>query len=180
MVGRIPTHTEILQYQQWPQAKRRTMLIDKLLKDDGFADRWTVFFADLLRIRSRAEGGNRLLAYVHQSIESGKPWDVMTRELIASSGSAGKAPSVGFLLADDSDPMAMAAATGQIFMGVRIACAQCHNHPLEKWTNNDYSAMAILFARVRRKDAGGGDGLARWRRLSDGARPRVEREPGVG
>ena len=153
MVGRIPTHAEILQYQRWSLAKRRAMLVERLLKDDGFADRWTVFFADLLRIRSRAEGGNRLLAYVHQSIESGKPWDVMTRELIASSGSAGKAPSVGFLLADDSDPMAMAAATGQIFMGVRMACAQCHNHPFDKWRQKQFYELAGFFGKTRQVES---------------------------
>ncbi|MEE2948474.1 MAG: DUF1553 domain-containing protein [Verrucomicrobiota bacterium] len=153
MVGRIPTHKEILQYQQWPQAKRRTMLIDKLLKDNGFADRWTVFFADLLRIRSRAEGGNRLLAYVHQSIDTGKSWDVMTRELIAASGSAGKSPSIGFLLADDSDPMEMAAATGQIFMGVRMACAQCHNHPFDKWRQKQFYELAGFFGKTRQVES---------------------------
>ena len=66
LVGRIPTYAEIREYQEWPLAKRRSRLVDRLLKDEGFADRWTVFFADMLRIRSRAEGGNRLLASVHQ------------------------------------------------------------------------------------------------------------------
>jgi tetratricopeptide (TPR) repeat protein len=57
MVGRIPTYADIQQFQQWPPAKRRSMLVDRLMDDKSYADRWTVFFADMLRIRSRAEGG---------------------------------------------------------------------------------------------------------------------------
>ena len=153
MVGRIPTYVEIQQFQKWPPAKRRSMLVDRLLNDKGYADRWTVFFADMLRIRSRVEGGNRLLAHVHKSIESGRPWDVMARELITASGSAGKTPSVGFLLADDSEPMTMAGATAQIFMGVRLACAQCHNHPFDKWRQKQFYELAGFFGKTRQVES---------------------------
>ena len=153
MVGRIPTYVEIQQFQKWPPAKRRSMLVDRLLNDKGYADRWTVFFADMLRIRSRAEGGNRLLAHVHKSIESGRPWDIMARELITASGSAGKTPSVGFLLADDSEPMTMAGATAQIFMGVRLACAQCHNHPFDKWRQKQFYELAGFFGKTRQVES---------------------------
>ena len=153
LVGRIPTYAEIREYQEWPLAKRRSRLVDRLLKDEGFADRWTVFFADLLRIRSRAEGGNRLLASVHQSIEGGKPWDLMARELIASSGSAGNTPQVGFLLADDSEPMAMAGATAQVFMGVRLACAQCHNHPFDRWRQKQFYELAGFFGKTKQVES---------------------------
>ena len=149
MVGRIPTYADIQQFQQWPPAKRRSMLVDRLMDDKGYADRWTVFFADMLRIRSRAEGGNRLLAHVHKSLETGKPWDTMARELITASGSAGKTPSVGFLLADDSEPMTMAGATAQIFMGVRLACAQCHNHPFDKWRQKQFYELAGFFGKTK-------------------------------
>ena len=119
VVGRVPTVEEIQQYENWPKADRRDLLLDKLFKDDGFADRWTIFFSDILRVRSEAEGGNRLLAYVHQSIDNKKPWDKMARELIAASGSSGDTPSVGFLLSDDSDPMTMAGARLIVGVGFR-------------------------------------------------------------
>ena len=153
IIGRIPTFFEIQQYQKWPKAKRRSLLLDRLLKDKGFADRWTVFYADLLRIRSRAEGGNRLLAYVHKSIEDNRPWDEMARELIAASGSTGNTPSVGFLLADDSDPMTMAGATAQVFLGVRMACAQCHNHPFDKWRQKQFYELASFFGKTKQVES---------------------------
>ena len=79
LVGRIPTYAEIREYQEWPLAKRRSRLVDRLLKDEGFADRWTVFFADMLRIRSRADGFKRLLSSVLQSIEDGTPLALMAQ-----------------------------------------------------------------------------------------------------
>ena len=153
LIGRIPTFSEIEQYQSWPKSKRRGLLLDRLFEDKGVADRWTIFYADLLRIRSRAEGGNRLLAYVHQSIENNRPWDEMARELIAASGSSGNTPSVGFLLADDSDPMTMAGATAQVFLGVRMACAQCHNHPFDKWRQKQFYELASFFGKTKQVES---------------------------
>lgn len=153
VVGRVPTVEEIQQYENWPKADRRDLLLDKLFKDDGFADRWTIFFSDILRVRSEAEGGNRLLAYVHQSIDNKKPWDKMARELIAASGSSGDTPSVGFLLSDDSDPMTMAGATAQVFLGVRMACAQCHNHPFDKWRQKQFYELASFFGKTKQVES---------------------------
>ena len=149
VIGRVPTVEEIQQYENWPKDDRRDMLLDQLFQEVGFADRWTIFFSDILRVRSRAEGGNRLLAYVHQSIDNKKPWDEMARELIAASGSSGNTPSVGFLLSDDSDPMTMAGATAQVFLGVRMACAQCHNHPFDKWRQKQFYELASFFGKTK-------------------------------
>ena len=153
VIGRIPKIDEIQEYQNWPEDRRRDMLLDRLLDGDGYADRWTIFFSDLLRVRSRADGGNRLLAYVHKSIEDKKPWDKMARELIAASGSSGNMPSVGFLLADDSDPMTMAGATAQVFLGVRMACAQCHNHPFDKWRQKQFYELASFFGKTKQVES---------------------------
>ena len=68
LIGRIPTVVEIHEYQSWPAAERRSRLVEKLIEHPRFADRWTVFFADLLRLRSNVDGGASLIAYVHRSI----------------------------------------------------------------------------------------------------------------
>src|SRR5690606_25117334 len=129
LIGRIPTEPEIREYLAWPSAERRERVVDKLMRDPRFNDRWTVFYADLLRLRSNAEGGPALIAYVHQAIESDMPYDELARRLISAGGKSGTVPEVGFILGDDADPMALAGITSQIFMGVRISCAQCHDHP---------------------------------------------------
>ncbi|HAT19706.1 MAG TPA: hypothetical protein DCS85_06075, partial [Verrucomicrobiales bacterium] len=122
LIGRIPTMTEVALYEGWGK-DRRSKLIKKLCEHPRFADRWTIFLADMLRIRSNVTGGNQLLAYVNKSIEQGKPYDIMVRELIGSSGKPNSNPAVGYILGDNTDPMELAATTSQVFLGVRIGCA---------------------------------------------------------
>jgi hypothetical protein len=149
LIGRIPTYEEIQQYQKWPASQRRTKLIDRLMADPRFADRWTVYFADMLRIRSAATGGNALLAYLHKAIDENRPWDDLAREMIAANGSTGKTPAVGFILGESAEPMALAAATAQMFLGVRMFCAQCHNHPFDVWKQKQFYELATFYGKTR-------------------------------
>ena len=153
LIGRIPTGTEIRDYMKTPADQRRTELVDRLLADERFADRWTTFLADLLRIRSGATGGAALTAYVHQAINNDMPYDELCRRLIAANGKANTTPEVGFILGDDANPTEMAAVTAQVFMGVRIACAECHDHPFDVWTRNDFYSLAAFFGKTRRVES---------------------------
>jgi hypothetical protein len=149
LIGRIPTYEEIQQYQKWPASQRRTKLLDRLVSDSRFADRWAVYFADMLRIRSTATGGNALLAYLHKAIEENRPWDDLAREMISANGSTGKTPAVGFILGEEAEPMSLAAATSQMFLGVRMFCAQCHNHPFDVWKQKQFYELATFFGKTR-------------------------------
>lgn len=151
LTGRIPTGKEIAEYLKWPESQRRTKLIDRYMRDKGFADRWSAFFADLLRIRSNAEGGTALLAFVHNAIQTDMPYDELARRLISTNGKSGRTPEVGFVLGDDADPMSLASSTTQVFMGIRISCAQCHDHPFDKWTREDFYSVAAFFGKTRRR-----------------------------
>ena len=75
LIGRIPTEKEVRDFAKQPPGDRREKLIDELLKDPRFADRWTLFYADMLRIRSQATGGANLMAYVHNSLKNEMPYD---------------------------------------------------------------------------------------------------------
>ena len=150
LIGRIPSEKEIKQYLKDPSGNRRALLLERLLVHDRFADRWTAFFADLLRIRTNATGGGPLLAYVHQSVSAGKPFDQLARELISAQGRSRHLPAVGFILNDNADPMALTAATAQVFLGVRLQCAQCHDHPFDDWEQKDFYELASFFGKTRR------------------------------
>jgi len=150
LIGRIPTQAEIDAFAKMPGATRRADLIDQLLQHERFADRWTTFFADLLRLRSNADGGAAAIAFVHQAVAEGMPYDEMCRKFISANGKAGATPEVGFILGDNADPMALAGVTAQTFMGIRIACAQCHDHPFDKWTRKDFYGFAAYFGKTRR------------------------------
>lgn len=148
LIGRIPTMAEVREFERWGDGRRRK-LVDKLIAHPRFADRWTIFMADMLRIRSNVEGGNQLLAYIHGSIERGKPYDEVVRELISASGRSNSNPAVGFILGDNTEPMELAAATSQVFLGVRIGCAMCHDHPFDDWEQRDFYDLAAFFGKTK-------------------------------
>ena len=150
LVGRIPTTVEMDEFLAAPAASRRERVVDKLLQDDRFADRWTTFFGDFMRLRSGAEGGAALTAFIHEAIQSGLPYDELARRMIAAGGKSGTVPEVGFILSDNADPMQLAGITSQVFMGVRMACAECHDHPFDKWTRKDFYGLAAFFGKTRR------------------------------
>ncbi|MDB5306115.1 MAG: hypothetical protein JWO38_317 [Gemmataceae bacterium] len=150
LTGRIPTDAEIQKYLAWPAADRRGKAIDEFVGREQFADRWTVFFADLLRLRYGADGGPALQAFVHEAVRTNMPYDVLTRRLLAASGRANSQPETGFLLADDADPMALTAVVSQVFLGVRISCAQCHDHPFDTWTRAEFYDLAAFFGKTQR------------------------------
>ncbi|WP_197442979.1 DUF1553 domain-containing protein [Lignipirellula cremea] len=153
LIGRIPTGTEIRDFMNMPEAGRREQLVDKLLEDPRFADRLTAFFGDMLRLRSNTPGGSALIAYVHQAMEEKMPYDELCRRLISTNGKANLTPEVGFILGDDADPLAMAAVTSQVFMGVRMSCAQCHDHPFDVWTRKEFYELAAYFGKTRRVES---------------------------
>ena len=149
LIGRIPTVKEIREFEKWGD-RRREKLVEKLTKHPRFADRWTVFMADMLRVRSNVTGGNQLLAYINGSIKQEKSYDVLVRDLISASGRANSNPAVGYILGDDAQPMELAAATSQTFLGVRIGCAQCHDHPFDDWGQKDFYDFAAFFGKTKK------------------------------
>lgn len=154
LIGRIPTMDEIIAYEKDSPNTRRQKLVDQLLAHPRFIERWTVFFADMLRIRSDAEGGDQLLAYVNRSLKDQKPYDTMVRELISTNGRPTQAPAAGFVLSDAANPMALAGATAQIFLGVRLACAECHDHPFDDWKQKEFYQLAAFFGQTKRVEVG--------------------------
>lgn len=154
LIGRIPTADEIRQFERDSAGDRRAKLVDRLIAHPRFAERWTVFFADMLRVRSQQDGGPQLLAYVNRSVAEAKPYDQMARELIATNGRPENTPAAGFALGDAANPMALAGATSQIFLGVRLQCAECHDHPFDDWKQKEFYDLAAFFGTIKRVETG--------------------------
>jgi hypothetical protein len=148
--GRIPTDAEIGKFMSWPAAERRARAVEDFMGRDQYADRWAIFYSDLFRVRYGSDGGAALQAFVHEAVRTNVPYDVLTRKLLGASGRAGSQPETGFILGDDADPYALAGVVSQVFMGVRISCAQCHNHPFDVWTQEDFYDLAAFFGRTQR------------------------------
>ena len=148
--GRIPTEADIKKYLAWPAAERRQKAVEEYMGRDQFADRWAIFYGDLLRARYNADGGNAFQAFIHEAVRTNMPYDVMTRRLLAAGGRAGTTPEASFILGDQADPYAMTGVVSQVFMGVRISCAQCHDHPFDTWTREQFYDLAAYFGKTQR------------------------------
>lgn len=164
-IGRLPTAEERAAYLADPEAERRDLLIDRLIGSEDYVDYWAYRLSDILVIsgaRLRPVGVKTYYQWVHDSVRENKPWDQFVREIMTAVGESNESGPTNFYALNQS-PEEMTENACQAFLGLSIGCAKCHNHPLEKWTNDQYYAMANLFARVRAKGWGGegssGDGL---------------------
>ncbi len=141
LVGRIPTVPEVLRFRKAPEPDKRARLVDELLSSNGHVSHMFNYWCDLLRAKDElAEGvkGDFYLAWIKQSIRDNKPYDQWTRELISPEGYGWRAPAAGYYLRDGINRAANIESTATLFLGTQISCAQCHDHPYDRWTRKDY------------------------------------------
>jgi hypothetical protein len=150
VIGTLPTAAEARRFLNDPQPDRRARLVDELLARPEFADYWALQWADLLRVERSVLGHKRALAYyrwIHESLAANKPFDQFARELVTAEGPLAESGPAGFYRAT-TKPGEMASTLAQVFLGVRIACAECHHHPFDRWTQADYHGLTAYFAGV--------------------------------
>ena len=164
-IGTLPTVEEVTSFLNDQDARKRDKLIDQLLSRPEFVDYWTYKWSDVLLIngqRLRPQAVKAYYTWLRGKVKENTPWDQLVREVVTSTGSSHENGATNFF-ALHQDPEGMSENVAQAFLGLSIGCAKCHNHPLEKWTNNQYYAMANMFSRVRAKGWGGdgrnGNGL---------------------
>ena len=164
VVGMLPTPEETMVFLADTSDTKRDDLIEKLLAQPEFVDYWAYRLSDLFLISSKKLRPQALKIYydwLRGEIEKITPWDQLVRQVVAAKGDTLKNGAANFY-SIHQDPETMAENVSQAFMSLSINCAKCHNHPLEKWTNDQYYSFANLFARVRAKGWGGdarsGDG----------------------
>lgn len=159
-LGILPTAAEARDFLADTTAGKRDALIEKLLRRPEFVDYWTYKWSDLLLVSSRQLPQRAMWAYYHwirENVEANTPWDQFVRKLVTATGSTIDNGAANFFILHDN-PSAMAETTTQAFLGMSVNCAKCHNHPMEKWTNDQYYGFANLFARVRAKNGSDGEG----------------------
>ncbi|HCN30794.1 MAG TPA: hypothetical protein DIT64_19145 [Verrucomicrobiales bacterium] len=149
IAGRIPTLKETTNFLADSDPAKREKLIDRLLASDGYQQHFFNFWSDLLRLKSQSVGGGQSLPagyayadWLRESLKTNKPYDQMVRELVSADGKTYENGAVGFYIRDYNMPLDNMAVTTQIFLGTSMVCAQCHNHPFDKWSQMDYYQMA--------------------------------------
>ncbi len=149
VVGRIPTYRETEAFLGSKEPNKRAALIDKLLASEGYVQHFFNFWADLLRAQSRGEAagsttGSAYVNFIKDSLRSNKPYDQFVRELVGAQGRPWDNGAIGYYKRDRGMPLDNTANTVRVFLGTRIECAQCHNHPFDKWTQMQFYQIAAF------------------------------------
>lgn len=159
IAGRIPTYKEVTAFLQSREPDKRTKLIDDLLGSDDYALHAFNYWADVFRYRDtlgRDVRGEPWRQWIKQSLAENRPWDDMVREMLTAEGLTWENPATGYLQRDPGMPLDVVNNTVRIFLGTRIGCAQCHNHPFDSWSQKQfYETAAFMFGTGTR--VGGGD-----------------------
>ncbi len=154
--GILPTAEEVELFLADKSPDKRGKLIDSLLEREEYVDYWSYKLSDLMLVSSRKLNATAMWAFynwIRDSVKENKPWDQFAREIFTSSGSSREKGALNYFVLH-KDTIDLTENVTQAFLGQRLTCARCHNHPLEKWTQKQYYQMANLFSRVGIKNGG--------------------------
>jgi len=154
IVGILPTREEYQRFLERKEPNKRELLIEELLSRKEFIELWVMNWAELLQIRSSNDVSKKAMLLYYNWLEDrlsrNVPMDQMVRELLGSRGGTFENPATNYFQSE-TDTLKVAENVAQVFMGMRIQCAQCHNHPFDRWTQNDYYGFAAFFSQIGRK-----------------------------
>ena len=157
ITGTLPTPAQVRTFLADASAGKRDAVIDDLLGRKEFADLWVMKWAELLQIRSAdqqvqmsTKSALQYFDWLEGEITQNVPVDVMVKKLLTATGPSFESPAANFYKIE-RDTLKLSENVAQAFMGVRVQCTQCHNHPFDRWTMNDYYGFAAFFAQVGRK-----------------------------
>jgi hypothetical protein len=152
-VGILPTAAETQDFLADRSGQKRAQLIGALLARPEYVDYWAYKWSDLLLVSSRKLAPAAMWSYynwIRQGVATDKPWDQFVREIMIATGNTQENGAANYWVIH-KDPLDAMENLSVAFMGITMRCAHCHNHPMERWTQADYYAMANLFSRVQLK-----------------------------
>ena len=157
ITGTLPTPDQVRTFLADTATGKRDAVVDDLLGRKEFVDLWVMKWAELLQIRSAdqqvqmsAKSALQYFDWLEGEITQNVPVDVMVKKLLTATGPSFEEPATNFYKVE-RDTLKLTENVAQAFMGVRVQCTQCHNHPFDRWTMNDYYGLAAFFAQVGRK-----------------------------
>lgn len=153
VIGELPTAADTRAFLADPNPWKRSKAIDALLERPEYAQFWALKWGDLLRLgnkRVSASGVHKFHHWLVSAVEQNMPYDEFARELLTASGSTFDNPAANYYRTA-ADTNECTETTSQVFLGVRIQCAKCHNHPFERWTQDNYYGIGAFFHRIARK-----------------------------
>lgn len=154
ITGQVPTPEEYSAFMGDTAADKRAKLIDQLLERKEFSEIWAMKWAELLMIRSTNQISYKSMFlynnWLTDQISNNVPLNVMVQDLLSATGGTFTNPATNFY-ERERNTLKTAENVAQVFMGIRTQCAQCHNHPFDQWTMDDYYSFAAFFSQIGRK-----------------------------
>ena len=154
IIGLVPSVEEYQRFMSSTEPNKRELLVDELLARPEFVDMWIMKWAELLEIRASNDVNRKAVTLYYDWLKSriagNVPVDQMVKELVCSTGGSFDNPATNFY-DTERNTLKTAENVAQVFMGMRIQCAQCHNHPFDRWTLDDYYSFAAFFAQIGNK-----------------------------
>lgn len=151
ITGTIPTSKQTEAFLANKSESNRIILIDSLLNRPGYASQMYNWMADILRLVDRAGNDNYLRPYsdwIKECLQDNEPWDSMVHDMLTAEGRVWDEPAAGFVMRDPGMPLDNLNNAVRIFLGTRIGCAQCHDHPFDKWTQKEFYSLAAFTAGI--------------------------------
>jgi hypothetical protein len=156
LIGQMPTEKEFNDFVADTSVDKRERCIDSLLERPEFRDIWVMKWAELLQIRTNNGVSSKALKlydqWLRESVHAGATIDTIVRNLLPASGGSLENPATNYYQTETT-PQLLAENIAQVFLGTRIQCAQCHNHPFDRWTMDDYYGFSAFFSQVGYKQA---------------------------
>ncbi|MEM7396306.1 MAG: DUF1549 domain-containing protein, partial [Verrucomicrobiota bacterium] len=156
IVGALPEREEYEKFMADKDPEKRAQLIDDLLARKEFVEVWVMKWAELLQIRSfqnfSYKSAMQYYNWLQNRVANDVPFNKIIEELLSATGGTFKNPATNYYQVQ-TDTLKITENVAQVFMGMRIQCAQCHNHPFDRWTMDDYYSFANFFSRIGRKRA---------------------------
>jgi hypothetical protein len=152
--GTLPPASQVEAFLKDSDPNKRARLVDRLLESSQYVDYWAYKWSDVLLVSSRKLPGPSMWSFyqfVRNSVAKNVSWDRFARSIVTSQGSTLSNGAANFYVLH-RDPIELSESASMAFLGLSLTCARCHNHPLEKWTQDQYYGFANLFARVKLKD----------------------------
>ncbi len=158
IIGTLPTEEEYTNFMADASADKRSKLVDELLNRKEFTEIWVMKWAELLQIKTNNTNQVSYKAtllyfnWLKDRISQNVPFNKIVQELLAADGGTFTNPATNYYQIE-RDTLKVSENVAQVFMGMRMQCAQCHNHPFDRWTMNDYYGFASFFSQIGRKQA---------------------------
>lgn len=161
VIGTLPTADETRRFMADKRGNKRELLVDGLLERPEYADYWALKWSDLLRVDRQALGHKKAYVFyrwIRESLAKNKPFDQFARELLTAEGPLEETGPANFYKVV-TKPGETASTLSQVLLGVRIACAECHHHPYDRWSQTDYFGMTAFFTPVSLRPSARGESV---------------------